>query len=371
MIRRWRWAVVAVGAALIVGLPAAVAALPTSRSRVSAAALLTAIQHSAGVAYSGYAEASGGLALPVTSQFNSLADLFGGQTQLRVWWRGATQWRVDTITETGESDLHQDGDRLWTWNYQSQRTGLQLQRSAPAARLPVAADLAPPSLARRLLSGAGAAQVSRLPVRRVAGCAVPGLRLRPSDPRSTIDSVDIWADPRTGVALRVDELAAGQSVISSQFLDFSSTPPSPDVISFVPPGGVGQAQLEGPDLIEFIDHLGNDRPPARLAGMDRIAQPDTDGAVGAYGRGVSEFTAIPLFGRIADLLRAHLRTTFAVTTTVRGQALSIGPLSLVLTPDLPFASDPGGDIGTAWLLTGTVTPATLGSAAAELVGGNR
>jgi outer membrane lipoprotein-sorting protein len=371
MTRRWRWLVVALGVALLASLPAAIAALPTGRNAATARAMLTAIQDSASATYSGYAEASGGLALPVTSQFNSIADLFGGQSQLRVWWGGPRRWRVDTITAAGESDVHQDGDQLWTWDYQSQQATVQLLDTPAAVRLPEAGDLEPAGLARRLLSEATAAEVSRLPVRRIAGRNVPGLRLRPADRQSTIDSVDVWADPGTGVALRVEVLSAGQNVLSSQFLDFSSTAPTPQVIAFTPPDGPSQAQTARPDLIQFIDQLGNGQPPAQLAGLDRNVQLAADGTVGVYGRGVTEFAAIPLFGRTAFSLRRQLGTTLGVSTTSSGQSLSVGPLSLVLTPELPFATDPDGDIGTAWLLTGTVSLATLDTAATQLVGGAR
>ena len=371
MTRQWRWLVVALGIALLASLPAAIAAVPTGRNAATAASMLTAIQHSADASYTGYAEASGGLALPVTSQFNSIADLFGGQTQLRVWWGGPTRWRVDTVTATGESDVHRDGYQLWTWDYQSQQATAQFVDTPPAVRLPQASDLEPAGLARRLLSEATAAQVRRLPVRRIAGRDVPGLRLRPADRRSTIDSVDVWADPRTGVALRVEAHSAGQTVLSSQFLDFSPTAPTAQVIAFNPPGGISRVQPARPDLIQFIDQLGSGQPPGQLAGLDRNAQLAANGTVGVYGRGVTEFAAIPLFGRTAFSLRRQLRTTLGVATTSSGQALSVGPVSLVLTPELPFATDPDGDIGTAWLLTGTVTIATLDTAAAQLVGGAR
>src|ERR1700761_1878400 len=104
MTRSRRWAVVAALVAVLVALPTVVGLIPAGSSSVTAAELLGKIQNSGRVEFSGYGEATGGLALPVTDQFNSIADLFGGTTQLRAWWRGPDDWRVDTIDATGEDD---------------------------------------------------------------------------------------------------------------------------------------------------------------------------------------------------------------------------------------------------------------------------
>ena len=191
MSRIWRWAVVGSSLAALIALPAVIAARPAAHSDISAPALLVAIQRSATNPYSGYAESAGGLDLPVTSQLNSIADLFGGDSQMRVWWRDPTQWRVDTITATGESDIHHVGAANWTWDYQSQHATLVLESTPRAVRLPEGPDLVPATLARRLLSEATPAEVTRLPSARIAGQSVPGMRMRPADPISTIDEVDV------------------------------------------------------------------------------------------------------------------------------------------------------------------------------------
>ena len=156
-----RWLVVLAGIAVLAALPAAVAALPSRTAAVSAATLLQRINSSSNQAYSGYAESSGGLALPVTDQFGSIADLFGGRSQLRVWWRSSADWRVDAVTFAGESDVHHDATGDWSWNYESNTVSRTDQTVAPAVRLPTATDLLPPQLARRLLSQASPSEASR------------------------------------------------------------------------------------------------------------------------------------------------------------------------------------------------------------------
>src|SRR6202035_2507096 len=106
------------------------------QSSIGAADLLGRIQRSAGVAFSGYAEASGGLSLPLSTQLNSVNDLFGGTTQLRVWWRASDDWRVDSIDLAGETDLHHDATGTWAWNYESNTAQRTSEPVLPIVRIP-------------------------------------------------------------------------------------------------------------------------------------------------------------------------------------------------------------------------------------------
>ena len=80
MRRHWRWLVVGTGALVLLLLPATVAHLPVARSSVPLDTLLARVRASASVGYSGYAESTGGLSLPVGGQLDSVNDLFGGTT---------------------------------------------------------------------------------------------------------------------------------------------------------------------------------------------------------------------------------------------------------------------------------------------------
>ncbi len=364
MLRSWRWLVVAAVVAVLCATPAVVSHLPFPHSAIGAAALLARIQASGNVAYSGYAESSGGLGLPVSSQFNSIADLFGGTTQMRVWARDDSHWRVDAVTLTGESDEHQLGTSIWTWEYESNQATLIREAQPPAVRLPVAGDLLPTTLARRLLSEASPRDVHRIGDVRIAGRDAAGLRLVPAESASTIDHIDVWADPSNGLALRVDVYGAGSTVVSTRFLDLSTaTPPAAD-IGFIPAPAAQRRVTGDVDIASFINRLGLAKPPASLDGFLRNTAAPELGSVGVYGRGVAEFAAAPLFGRTAGSLRRQLSTTAGVTTSAAGQSVTVGPLSLVLTPDSP-GDGPGQ--GLEWLLVGTVSQQTLTTAAAELL----
>jgi hypothetical protein len=351
-----RWSVVAGGVAVLVTLPAVVAALPARQSGIAAADLLARIQHSAGVPYSGYAESFGGLSLPVTQQVGDVADLFGQTTQLRVWYRAADDWRVDTITTAGESDVHVAPSGTWAWDFEGNRATWTSGVVDPAVRLPVASDLLPTNLARRLFSEATPSQVRRLPSRRVAGRSGPGLRLTPNAEGSTIERVDVWADGGTGLPLRVDVYGSGTTVMSSRFLDFSTHRPSARDTAFVPPDTARIRSQDQPGTASEVDQFGDATPPPSLAGIPRNPALLSFGPVGVYGSGVTEFAAVPLPARTGFSLRSQLEAT-AVKNEYGLQA-TIGPLSILLAnPDLT---------GAGWLLTGTVTPDTLATAAAQL-----
>jgi hypothetical protein len=350
---------VASGVLVLAVTPALVAALPTSANHLSATALLQQIKSSSSHAYSGYAESTGGLGLPVTRQFSSVADLFGGTTQMRVWWRGTTDWRLDTITLAGETDVRTDRLGSWTWDYESNAASYFEPVVDAEVRLPSAADLVPANLGRRLLSQATDSEVTRLPTRRIAGRTAPGIELRPTDQLSTIDRVDAWAEPMSGLVLRVDVFGKGDrnSTLTTSFLDFSLTTPRPADTAFLLPAGAAMRTDTRPDFAATIDRLGRGTPPETLAGMPRTPLLQ-GGSVGVYGRGVTTFAAVPLPERTLSSLRTQLLATPGVVIAEDGTSVNVGPLTL-------FLSQRGTD-GISWLLTGTVTLDALRTAAREL-----
>ena len=348
---------VAARVAVLIALLPAVGALPARDDPVTATDLLTAVRASAGVGHSGYAESVGGLALPLTEDFGTLADLLGDRTRLRVWWRGERDWRVDTVRAAGEAGLYRDTDGLWSWDYEQARA---VRTTEPTVRLPRTADVEPAALARRLFSEARPAEVDRLPARRVAGRDVPGLRLDPAEPGTTVHRVDAWVEPATGLALRVEVYGTGAArpVLETAYLDFSAAEPPPSATRFTPPDPAAVRGEINADLAATVNVFAPVLPPAELAGLTQRSEPL--GSVGTYGTGLTQLVALPLPGRLARRLRERLGRTPGVTRTGTGLRLSVGPLSLLLT-------DPVDRRG--WLLTGTVTAAILDRAAAELAAG--
>ncbi len=358
----WRWGAVAAATAALVSLPFAVAAWPVSDQDRSAAELRNAAVNSADLSFSGYAESAGGLELPVTDQLSSVADLFSDRTRMRVWWRGPTDNRVDVVTVGGETDVHTDTTGSWQWSYEDNRA----VRAVPSPlALPVAPDLLPPTLARRVLSEADPGELSRIGGQRIAGRNALGLRVTPAAAAASVASVDIWIDASSGLPLQVQLVGKGadRPALDTRFLDVDLSAPSAADAAFVPPR---TARVRQGDASDVLGNAGRQLPtielPATLAGLPRRSVDGAPEALGLYGRGVTLLAVVPLSGRIAGDLR---RAAEANPTTVRddlGSRLTAGPLSLLV---------PASAGRTSYLLVGTVTVEALAQAAAELPTGAR
>ncbi len=214
-----RWGLAAVATALIVLTPYAGRLRPPSDSATDTAALVESVRGSADAAYSGTVGVQGRVGLPIADRFTDLADLFGGQTRLRVWWRSDGDWRVDKLLETGEIDLFHQGPQTVEWSYER---GVARASIDPAIRLPRDSDLLPPEVARDALDGVDAADVQRLSPRRIAGVDATGLRVDITDPRSTLRRVDLWVDPANGVTLAADVYGdVAQPALTTAFTTYS------------------------------------------------------------------------------------------------------------------------------------------------------
>lgn len=349
-----RWGVVAVVAAIVVAVPWAWQARPVAESDVGAAELLTRIQGSADRPYQGYVETRGTLRLPVGDGLGDLARLVGEPSRLRVWWRDPQAWRVDRLRTTGETDLvHTDGVTT-EFDYERARA---VRSRDPEIRLPRTADLVPPSLARTALEGADPREVSRLPSRRVAGVAAPGLRLTPASPVSRIARVDVWVDPATGLALRVEVVADGETrpALITTFQSFSATEPDPGVLDFRPGPDVEVSVEPAVDIAEAAARYAPFVVPDRIGGLERTTSGGQ--AAGVYGTGATRVIAVPLRGREADPLREALRASPGATVTPDGTAAGVGPLGVFLTGE-------DGEFG--WLVAGTLTASALADAAGDV-----
>jgi hypothetical protein len=355
-----RWSAVAATCVLAVAVPAGVRAWPVRDRDLSGAQVLALVRAGEDTAYSGTVETRGGLGLPVSDHFTDVADLLGGDTRLRVWWRSAQDWRVDRLLDTGEVDLFHHGDATVEWDYERGEARTSID---PTIRLPRDADLLPSSLARRALVGATPSEVSRLAPRRVAGVATVGLRVDPSDARTTIDHVDLWADPGTGAVLALDAYGtSGGPALSTAFTSVSLGAPRPSATSFHPAPGVRRSVDDVLDIADAANQFAPVTPPAEVAGLAR--SPYSREAVGVYGAGLTQIMALPLQPRGAGYLAAQLRANGAtkVQDVQDVLLLRVGPLGIcLLTSHQPLHF--------GWLVIGTVTDETLVRAGHDLVFG--
>ncbi|MEO7351146.1 MAG: sigma-E factor regulatory protein RseB domain-containing protein [Marmoricola sp.] len=357
-----RWVAVTAVAIGVASVPLVTHALPVRQSDISATRLADRIHRAAALGWSGEVRSLGSLQVPLSgSTFGGVARVLGEQTHLRVWWRAADDWRIDRIRTTGESDLVRDGGLMVRWNYEDNKVNFT---PYSPVRLPDDVDVVPASLAARLLAGAHPKELSRLPSQRVAGHDAAGLRLVPSDARSTISRVDVWADQESGLPLRVKvygEPAGTVPILNTELISLRLKEPGPAKTDFQLAHSLDFSRGVALDEAAGANAFAPFAPPASIAGLPRRGKPEDFGAVGVYGRGPTAVLAIPLRGSTADRLRDQIKRSRDSREAGSSISLEVGPISVLLV----------NGYRANFLLTGTVTPETLRQAAIDLVRNTR
>ncbi len=287
-----------VGTAAVCALPVLINALPVAVGRPADAAQLRArILASANVPYQGYAQSNGALGIPTLHELSDVTAMLDGTTRMRAWQASATRWRVDALSDAGEHDTYRAPGGTFAWDSGSEL--LTEVTGTEAIRLPRAADLVPPALGLRLLRDAGSgARISALPAQRIAGRTVPGLRLVPTDPETTIGHVDIWADPGNGLPLQVEVAGrGGQVMMTSRFMQVNFSRPASQVLTPAHGPGSGFSKTPAADIAGAIGNLDDEQLPDALAGRRRVPPPAAFREIGIYGDGLSRFAVIAVRGR--------------------------------------------------------------------------
>ncbi|MEJ2859827.1 hypothetical protein [Actinomycetospora flava] len=364
--RTWRWAVVAVVAALLVGIPAAIAARPGD-ARADPAQLRDRIAASADRPWTGYAEARATLGLPRIAQLSDVTTLLSGVTRMRGWYAASDQARFDVLSPVGERDRYVTPDGQAVWDYGAEL--LTVVARDPRVRLPRPEDLMPPELARRLLSGTAPGDpATELPARRVAGVDAAGVRVTVADPETTVGAVDVWADPGTGLPVAVEVRAKGVAdpMITTAFGELEQGPPDPAALTPRRGPGAGATRSPTSDLFGVLGRGDGRTLPDTLAGRSRETPERGFAALGQYGTTLGQLIAVPLPPDLAGTLLAGIdRAGAGRTLTVQGQA------SALETPLLSLAVVRSDDGARAWALAGLVPPAAIDSGAADLLAGGR
>jgi outer membrane lipoprotein-sorting protein len=352
-----RWAVVGALVVALLALPPLLRLLPASDSDVSAAELRTRALATEALGFSGYAVSAGSLALPVTEQLSTVADLFSSRTSMRVWWRGPADNRVDVVTPAGEIGTHRGPSATWTWEYE---TATATRSAANPLDLPAPPDVLPSSLGRRLLSEATDGELARAGARRVAGRDTFGLRLVPAAAASSVRRVDVWIDAATGLPLQVQvfEKGAARTALDTRFLDLDLAAPPADVTAFTPPPGAAVREgREAEVVLEAGRRIRPVRLPDELAGLPRRHLEGVPQGIGLYGSGVTLLAVAPVPGRLAQGLRNALSASPDAVVDDLGTRVAAGPVALMVVE--PPGQGP-------YVLTGTVTLDALAKAAGEL-----
>lgn len=362
--RAWRWAVVAVVAALLVGVPAAIAARPGD-SRADPEQLRALVAASADRPWTGYAEARASLGLPRIAALADVTTLLSGVSRMRGWYAAPEQARYDVLTPVGERDRYVTPDGQAVWDYGAEL--LTVVARDPQVRLPRPEDLLPPELARRMLSGTAPSDpATELPARRVAGVDAAGVRVTVADPGTTVGALDVWADPGTGLPVAVEVRAKGVAdpVITTSFGELEQGPPDPAALTPRQGPGAGVTRSPTSDLFGVLGRGDGRSLPDQLAGRERETPERGFPALGHYGTTLGQLIAVPLPPELAGTLLSGIgRAGAGRTLPVEGQG------SALETPLLALAVVRSEDGARAWALAGLVPPATIDSGAADLLAG--
>jgi len=277
---RWRWAIVVLSTAGLVCVPAIVASLPVSADGPDPIELLARIGRSGDVPYQGTVDAVGRFRLPDLGELGESATLLGDPNRLRVWFGGPERYRVDLLSTFGETGTHVSPDGEWRWD--SERRQAVADDVVTGWRLPRALDLTPPELGRRLAAVAQPGDtIASAPAHRVAGRSVPGIRLRPAaGTRTTVERIELWADPATGLVVRAEVTALGATrpTVSSAFRDVVIGRVDAGPLAWRPAAGIrvrtgarfdpiAAALLLPVPLPEALDEAGRAAPVAGAAGL--------------------------------------------------------------------------------------------------------
>ena len=363
---------VGIGVLLLGLVPVTLATRWVPEKWVDPAVLRGQILGSAAAPYHGTADSHGGLGLPDLPQLADTAALLSGPASLRVWYAAPDAWRVAQLQTAGERDIYRAGADTYLWDFQTNLLTRVL--GTLPVRMPWAADLTPPDLARRLLgNSAPGDQFSALPSRRVAGVLAAGVRLTPADQHTTIDRVDIWADPRTGLPVRVEvgARATARPVLTSRFLDLDQHAPDRAVLTPRRAGSANFTETSQPDMATAINSIAAVRLPRSLAGQPRAGIPGQVGAVAGYGSGLSKFVVIPLPGRAGCQAMRTLREANAEPASLSdGSGYRVRSPAVTTLVVRSLTGDRDAD-DPVFLLAGLVAPDLLDQAAIQLLGIDR
>lgn len=205
--------------------------------------------------FSGVVETSAALGLPDLSSLTGsssssaskdspLSWLTGDRT-VRIYSGGPTKQRIQVLDQMAERDVVRNGTTVWTWDSASKKaveTTLPSREGAARHSMPD-----PSSLAQRFLTAAGPTTAVTLGAQEsVAGRSAYDLVLTPKQSGTLVKNVQVAVDAATGMPLRVEITAKGQSSpaveVGYRSIDYGT--PSSSLFDFTPPAGATVARHE-------------------------------------------------------------------------------------------------------------------------------
>jgi hypothetical protein len=281
--------VVLTGVALLVTMPAAIASIDPEDPAVELSTLRERVLASQAQPFEGMFESRGGVRLPDLGRFEDELKPFTETTRVRVWYAAPDRWRADDITIGGERGLYRQPDGIWQWQTGDREATFSPRTGEEPLRLPRTMDLSPTELGRRLLRESANETVEEIGARRIAGEVGAGIRIRPTaGTASSITSVEMWAEPDSGVVLRV-EISTGSAlpIFETGYMELELKTPAEDVLTF-DPEETEDVDVEQQDTLDPVEQLVAAAfvpLPDELAGLP--LRHATSPAVKSYGSGLT------------------------------------------------------------------------------------
>jgi outer membrane lipoprotein-sorting protein len=235
-------------------------------------------------------------ALPQVGNPTSLASLLTGSHTIKVYYQDDKHFRLAVPQTMSETDVIRSDSTVWLWESAGNSvTKFAAPADVPASakakanaatkahkrlapQLPEGTPLTPQQAANEALNAVGKTTVVSVEsTLTVAGQAAYQLVLAPKDARSTIGSVRIAIDGRTGVPLRVQVFAKGATSPAFQvgYTDISYVAPNPANLTFTPPPGA------------TVTNGGTQSAPGDRSG------PAVNGHAGTYGQSWLTVAEVP------------------------------------------------------------------------------
>ncbi|MGW2793464.1 LolA family protein [Streptomyces sp. NPDC001251] len=264
-------AVAGVAAATIGLVPALAAAGDPSLPKISAQQLIEKMAASDTQQLSGTLKISTDLGLPGLGSLGSFAPKGGGSDKaaspdakltelasgthtLRVAADGPDRQKVSILEDAAEYSLIHNGNDVWAYDsgsnqaYHSQRSAADAAKEHGKKTPDAGVPTTPKALADQFLKNVDpTTAVSVDGTAQVAGRDAYQLLIKPKQSGSTVGSVRVAVDAKTGVPLKftLASSAGGKAVVDAGFTKVDFSKPSADTFSFTPPKGAKVTQDDG------------------------------------------------------------------------------------------------------------------------------
>lgn len=236
----------------------------------SALGIVSLAQKSAGTSFSGTVSETANLGLPDISSSalgggesgsdasSALSQLTGTHTA-KVYVKGTSAARVQTLDDLQERDVIRNGQAVWTYDSKSNTaTHVTLPSKLPRHASPQTstgqtstgqAMPTPGDVAAQVLTDVKKyTTVTTSDNVKVAGRTAYGITLTPKDSATLVDHVTLDVDSATGVPLRATITAKGQkaAAFSVGFTKISFSTPAASTFQFTPPKGATVKNVTAP-----------------------------------------------------------------------------------------------------------------------------